>query len=157
MAGLCIPVVCPLWPGPSRPLSTERELSSQLTPAAGSLTASESRHRGTGSPGNPGTARTSSTGQLLSDRNNNIGICGLSCSHQPATPRDGRNPPRINKKQNNTKPRPDASLLSVLPTTEGPASPGPVCFFVCPCLRYYVTGITGSLSGSPQNNHRGLK
>ena len=60
--------------------------SSQLTPAAGSLTASESRHRGTGSPGNPGTARTSSTGQLLSDRNNNIGICGLSCSHQPAPP-----------------------------------------------------------------------
>ena len=92
---MCIPVVCPLWPGPSRPLSTERELSSQLTPAAaGSLTASESRHRGTGSPGNPGTATPHQpaldncyqTGIITSE----YAVCPALTS--PSTPRDGRNP-----------------------------------------------------------------
>ena len=109
----CIPVVWPPWPGPSRPLSTERELgpSWEQGAAAGSLTASESRHQETPLPvpGNPGTApqpRTSSTGQLLSDRNNNIGICRawLRCpalASLTPTPRDGRNPSRVNKKQNN--------------------------------------------------------
>ena len=73
---------------------------------------------------------------------------GMRC---PAfTPRDGRNPSRVNKKQNNNKAPADASPLSVLPLMP----PRPRVFLCLPSalrLRYSVIiWVTAKQSQGPQ-------